>query len=283
MLHAGATLLAGLAGLLLVAAGCTVGDRQPGPAPARLATSPTSADPIGVLRRPLRLLILEPRAPCPVVRPSRSTPAFAEVLEYGPVYPTDSAVSWRDGRVEDGWYYAKVLWLASPAYPGPFLVRGRQLDGPRRPRFGEGPQPATERLLPAGGTAHSQDSNCFNWPSTAVCEAGLLRLPGRQCEPPPRSSSSGLTPPRPLLPCMSLTLAAHCRRALISSVPRQSSAAAEGCLLGHRDTGVPVRAGPHATATTGAGLPLWRRPGRSQLGSSASARAAGATSGRRGG
>jgi hypothetical protein len=67
-----------------------------------------------------------------------------------------------DSRVEGGWYYAKVLWVASPAHPGPFLVQGRQLDGPRRLRFGEGPQPAAELLLPAGGTAHSQDSDWFN-------------------------------------------------------------------------------------------------------------------------
>jgi hypothetical protein len=77
MLHAGATLLGGLAGLLLVAAGCTVGDRQPGPAPARPATSPTLADPIGVLRRRLRLPVLEPRAPCPVARAQQVDPAFA--------------------------------------------------------------------------------------------------------------------------------------------------------------------------------------------------------------
>jgi hypothetical protein len=63
-------------------------------------------------------------------------------------------------------------WVASPAHPGPFLVRGRQLDGPRRLRFGEGPQPAAELLLPAAGTAHSQDSDWFNWPSYSRLRGG---------------------------------------------------------------------------------------------------------------
>jgi hypothetical protein len=65
-----------------------------------------------------------------------------------------------------------VLWVASPAHPGPFLVRGRQLDGRRELRFGEGPQPDPELLLPAGGTAHSPDSDWFNWPSYTRLRGG---------------------------------------------------------------------------------------------------------------
>jgi hypothetical protein len=121
------------------------------------------------------------------------------VLGDGPVYPTDSAGSWRDGRVEGGWYYAKVLWVASPAHPGPFLVRGRQLDRPRRLRFGEGPQPAAELLLPAGGTAHSQDSDWFNWPSySRLRGGGCYAYQVDSANRHPDHRLPGMTPPRPL-------------------------------------------------------------------------------------
>ena len=255
MLHAGATLLGGLAGLLLVAAGCTVGDRQPGPAPARLATSPTSADPIGVPRRPLRLLVLEPRAPCPVARPSRSTRPS----------PRCSGTD-RSTR---------------PTAPGHDVTAGSRAAG-TTPRCCGSPAPPS-CCFPRWDRAQPGQRLVQLAVLQPSARRGLLRLPGRQRTATQIIRLPGMTPPRHLLPCMGLALAAHCRGALISSVPRQSSAAAEGCPLGHLDPGVPVRAGPHATATTGAGLPLWRRPGRSQLGSSAGARAAGAASGRRGG
>ena len=46
--------------------------------------------------------------------------------------------------------------------------------------------------FPPVGPAHSQDSDWFNWPSySRLRGGGCLRLPGRQREPPPRSSSSG--------------------------------------------------------------------------------------------
>jgi len=165
--------LTGLAVLLVVAAGCTTGGQQPHPAPTSpVATTLTSADPIAALRRPLRLPTLKPDAPCPVARAHQVDPAFAAVLGNGPAYPTDSARSWRQGRIEGGWYYAKVLWVADPAHPGPFLLRGRQLDGPRQLRFGEGPQPDAELLLPTGGTARSPDSDWFNWPSYSRLRGG---------------------------------------------------------------------------------------------------------------
>ena len=168
------TLLSGVA-VLLLAAGCTSGEQPSRPATRTLAaTAPATTDPIAALRRPLRLPAVGPGDRCPVTRSHQLQPAFAKVLGDGPAYPTDSARTWRDGRVEGGWYYAKVLWVADPAHPGPFLVHGRQLDGRRELRFGEGPQPGAELLLPAGGTASSEGSDWFNWPS-------YVRLRGGGC------------------------------------------------------------------------------------------------------
>jgi hypothetical protein len=161
--------------VLLLTTGCTAGEQPRRPAPTTpAAKAAATTNPLAVLRRPLRLPALGLKDPCPVTRSHQVQPAFAAVLGDGPAYPTDSAGSWRDGRVEGGWYYAKVLWVASPAWPGPFLVRGRQLDGPRELRFGEGPRPGPELLLPAGGTARSPDSDWFNWPS-------YIRLRGEGC------------------------------------------------------------------------------------------------------
>jgi hypothetical protein len=166
--------LIGLA-VLALAAGCTAGKQPSHPArTSPAAKAPVTSTPIAAPRRPLRLPVLNRGERCPVTRRHTVQPAFAEVLGDGPAYPTDSADSWRDGRVEGGWYYAKVLWVASPAHPGPFLVRGRQLDGRRELRFGQGPQPDPELLLPAGGTARSPDSDWFNWPS-------YVRLRGGGC------------------------------------------------------------------------------------------------------
>jgi hypothetical protein len=166
------TLLSGLV-VLLVAAGCTAG-QQPSrpPATTLAATAPATTDPTATLRRPLRLPAVGPGDRCPVTRRHQVEPAFAAALGDGPAYPTDSAGSWRDGGVEGGWYYAKVLWVADPAHPGPFLVHGRQLDGGWQLRFGGGPQPSAELLLPAGGTARSPDSDWFNWPSYTRLRGG---------------------------------------------------------------------------------------------------------------
>lgn len=127
---------------------------------------------------------LELGSPCPVARAHQVGPEFADVLGTGPAYPTDSAGSWGEGRSEAGWYYAKVLWVASPVHPGPFLVRGRQLDGSGELRFGEGPQPEAELLLPAGGTARGPDSDWLNWPSYS-------RLRGGRCYAYQLDSASG--------------------------------------------------------------------------------------------
>jgi hypothetical protein len=112
----------------------------------------------GLLNRPLRLPVLGAGEPCPADVPTGTLvgragayggPAFGP----GPAYPT---LSVRDGRAAlsyllgwggfDGWDGAKVLWTV-PRYTGPYIVRGRQLDGAGELRFDQGPS-WTNRLHP---------------------------------------------------------------------------------------------------------------------------------------
>ena len=120
----------------------------------------------GALRRPVRLFRLATGSDCPrsFGRPGHElSPDFGSSLALGagPVYPLvptgpedparetarTGVVSYSDGRSEGGWFYVKVLWIMSPRYRGPALVRGRQLDGPRLVRFELGSRPAAELRL----------------------------------------------------------------------------------------------------------------------------------------
>jgi hypothetical protein len=120
----------------------------------------------GDLHRPLSLYRLDSGSDCPrsYGRPAStlstsfgSAPALGEgpvypVVETGPVESTRETAStgvirYRQGRSEGGWYYVKVLWIESPRYRGPALVRGRQLNGPRSVRFEFGAKPASELEL----------------------------------------------------------------------------------------------------------------------------------------
>ena len=166
------TLLSGLV-VLLVAAGCTAGGqpRRP-PATTLAATAPATTDPTAMLHRPLRLPAVGPGDRCPVTRSHQVEPAFAEVLGDGPAYPTDSAGSWRDGRVEGGWYYAKVLWVASPAHPGPFLVRGGSWTGRAGCASARDRSPPPSCCFPPVGPRTARTAIGSTGRPTAVCEAG---------------------------------------------------------------------------------------------------------------
>jgi hypothetical protein len=48
------------------------------------------------------------------------------------------------------WFGQKVVWVIDPAYRGPMLVRGRQVDGPNELRFNRGVIPPREmQILPS--------------------------------------------------------------------------------------------------------------------------------------
>jgi hypothetical protein len=133
---------------------------------ASLAPPATPPGPWGASRRPPPSPALDPGAACPAGPAATVAPAFGPALGPGPVYPIYGA----DGLFAGGqdmfpapWLGRKVLWIAAPAYAGPVLVRGRQLDGKDEVRFGAGPAPVAELQL---DTATSSGSAALwrDWP-----------------------------------------------------------------------------------------------------------------------
>ena len=98
-------------------------------------------------QRPLRLPVLAPSDACPET-PDRWVEGFRyELVGDGPVYGL--ALHMEVVRADesyfpahDGWYWSKVVWARDLQYPGPFVIRGQQLNGPEIIRF--------EQLVPGG-------------------------------------------------------------------------------------------------------------------------------------
>lgn len=137
------------------------------------------------LRRPLHLPMLAPGGTCPVTSGQRfDNGQFGGVtLGQGPVQPLLAPVTGADrvlqgivpvGRYpsQPGWLEVKTLWFASPAYQGPIYIRGRQLDGPHQPVFGEGAPASLELQLGPGPTINGEDG-WREWPGST-----WLRAPG---------------------------------------------------------------------------------------------------------
>lgn len=118
-------------------------------------------------RRPLQLRGVPASASCPNSSSGQLADAFAPGLGFGPLFPVgfDDAgrVHWPPERLEDGWGYFKVLWVARPSDPGPYLVRGQRLDAPGEVRFNESRD--RELRLPGGGTATTPGTAWAQWPS----------------------------------------------------------------------------------------------------------------------
>lgn len=122
--------------------------------PARPVATP-AADPWRQLHRPLQVPRLAAGASCPRTGGRRINPDLSPAAGTGPAYAIglgpDGVVSFDIAPTASGWYAAKILWVASPAYRGPVLVRGRQLGGTGEVGFGEGggTAPQAELRLPA--------------------------------------------------------------------------------------------------------------------------------------
>ena len=99
----------------------------------------------GLLRRQLHIPALAAGEPCPASEARGALGSYgAAAFGPGPAYPTLQSEGGRAvmhytawGGFE-GWSGNKVLWTV-PHYRGPYIVRGRQVDGPGVLRFDQGP------------------------------------------------------------------------------------------------------------------------------------------------
>ena len=106
----------------------------------------------GLIRRPLHVPTLAAGSACPTTTAEGnlgehgnldvpSAPAFGP----GPAYPAlasdggHAVLHYLPNWGYEGWDGTKLLWTV-PRYNGPYIVRGRQLDGPNELRFDQGPQ-----------------------------------------------------------------------------------------------------------------------------------------------
>jgi hypothetical protein len=122
-----------------------------------------AASPSGVwkqLHRPLHVPRLAAGARCPVSRVDAHV-GFAkygvgEGIGRGPAYPilAGGVLGLVSGPGTEfagsAWGGQKVLWLVSPRYRGPILIRGRRVDASGFVRFDHGKLPAAELRIPAG-------------------------------------------------------------------------------------------------------------------------------------
>ncbi len=150
--------------LVLFLSACTPALSQAVPSPAPLAAS---ADPAAQLSlRRLQLLKLESGAQCPRAHARQVARAYGVALGDGPAYATgfsnDSILQINLTAPTESPFYgnewsgAKVLWFIDPAYRGPILIRGGQLDGPDRLRFDMGAEPASEIAIAAAAGSSSE-------------------------------------------------------------------------------------------------------------------------------
>lgn len=138
-------------------------------APASRSDGPSSAIDWATLARPLQLRQLAAGQTCPQSSGRQISPAFGAAFGDGPIYPvfgsTDSLI---EPSAIDGRYRAKVLWVSSPSYQGPVLIRGAQLDGPGVVEFAaDGSDSSTElRFLRATATSQGEEAGWREWPSS---------------------------------------------------------------------------------------------------------------------
>jgi hypothetical protein len=140
--------------------------------------------------RPLRLSAIPPGTPCQASS-SATLPGSATAAAYGegPVYPVTGGTAIGLGPFgADGSRSGKVLWLSSPTYTGPALIRGIRIDGPGEVRFSGGAATTLRFDLVTGTRAGDGDTgSMLGWrylPSLvyvedAGCYAFQIDMPER--------------------------------------------------------------------------------------------------------
>jgi len=147
------------------------------------AASSTTRDVWQQLHRPLRIPSISPGTPCPASSPDTSVDfrSYGVGQGYGPGpaypiflgrpdrasldfnYPSDGVFA------GDPWGGQKVLWFLRPGFGDRVLVRGRELDGPYRVRFGLEPSPflPDEMRIAAAGdhpsTTRLRTGGCYGY------------------------------------------------------------------------------------------------------------------------
>jgi hypothetical protein len=79
--------------------------------------------------RPVQLPKVPAGSECPITPTTQFPSGTGALAGTGPVYAVGNVIAY-GARLSDGIFPAKVLWVAAADYPGPALIRGRQLDGP---------------------------------------------------------------------------------------------------------------------------------------------------------
>ncbi len=131
-------------GLVLLFAAVSLVTCTASPAASPNAPSPTvRLDPVGnvlppladeqtwkeLAARPLQLPEIASGSECPIAPTSQLASGTGALAGSGPVYAVGNVMTY-GSPTSDGLLPGKVLWVAAPDYPGPALIRGRQLDGP---------------------------------------------------------------------------------------------------------------------------------------------------------
>jgi hypothetical protein len=108
-------------------------------------------DPWVALRRPLRLLTVDPGEPCPRSTARRVSERYGPALGRGPVFLVgfgdEAIVDLSRSKEVGGWRYFKVIAIRIDGRTGDrALARGRSLDGANPLRFGRAIPPSIEGL-----------------------------------------------------------------------------------------------------------------------------------------
>jgi hypothetical protein len=164
----------------IICPGCSEGSSSSGASTSQERTATTLAE---LRQRPLHVEKLRAGESCPTLRPHSLSPAFGPGLGDGPVYPLGFS---RRGVLHfeypppknstfagSAWGGQKVLWVSNAKYDGPILIRGAQMDGTNRLRFGlVGPTTLDELAFPRH-SAENWSGGWRNFPSYT-----RLRAPG---------------------------------------------------------------------------------------------------------